>query len=41
MGLPYQNSLTFYNAGAPAPGTPLAPPADPTAIYQAAGVFGK
>ncbi|KAK0165971.1 hypothetical protein PV328_004437 [Microctonus aethiopoides] len=40
MGLPYQNSLTFYNAGAPAPGTPLAPPADPTAIYQAAGVFG-
>ncbi|XP_034940093.1 deleted in azoospermia protein 3-like isoform X1 [Chelonus insularis] len=40
MGLSYQNGLTFYNTGAPAPGTPLAPPADPTAIYQAAGVFG-
>ncbi|XP_015116752.1 DAZ protein 1 [Diachasma alloeum] len=40
MGLPYQNGLTFYNAGAPAPGTPLAPPTDPAALYQAAGVFG-
>ncbi|XP_011301460.1 deleted in azoospermia protein 3 isoform X1 [Fopius arisanus] len=40
MGLPYQNGLTFYNAGAPAPGTPLAPPTDPAALYQTAGVFG-
>ena len=40
MGLAYQNGLTFYNAGAPAPGTPIAPPTDPATIYQAAGVFG-
>lgn len=41
MSLPYQNGLTFYNAGGPTPGTTLAPPADPAALYQAAGVFGK
>lgn len=41
MSLPYQNGLTFYNAGAPTPGNPLAPPTDPAALYQAAGVFGE
>ncbi|XP_043491250.1 atrophin-1-like [Polistes fuscatus] len=40
MGLTYQNGMTFYNAAAPAPGTPIAPPADPATIYQATGVFG-
>ncbi|KAF7996430.1 hypothetical protein HCN44_002062 [Aphidius gifuensis] len=40
MSLPYQNGLTFYNAGGPTPGTTLAPPGDPAALYQAAGVFG-
>ncbi|XP_012275007.1 translation initiation factor IF-2 isoform X2 [Orussus abietinus] len=40
MGLAYQNGMTFYNTGAPTPGTPLAPPADPATIYQATGVFG-
>ena len=39
MGLPYQNGMTFYNAGAPAPGAALAQPTDPAALYQA-GVFG-
>ncbi|XP_046741667.1 atrophin-1-like isoform X2 [Diprion similis] len=40
MGLTYQNGMTFYNAGAPAPATPVAPPADPATIYQATSVFG-
>ena len=40
MGIPYQNGMTFYNAGAPAPGAAIAPPADPATLYQAAGVFG-
>ncbi|XP_058805320.1 transcription factor mef2A-like isoform X2 [Phymastichus coffea] len=40
MALPYQNGVTFYNTGAPAPGAAIAPPTDPTALYQAAGVFG-
>ncbi|XP_066593496.1 uncharacterized protein [Prorops nasuta] len=40
MGLAYQNGMTFYNAGGPAPGTAIAPPTDPATIYQAAGVFG-
>ncbi|XP_033231095.1 uncharacterized protein PB18E9.04c-like isoform X2 [Belonocnema kinseyi] len=41
MSLTYQNGMTFYNAGAPAPGTAIAPPpTDPAALYQAAGVFG-
>ncbi|XP_015610018.1 atrophin-1 isoform X2 [Cephus cinctus] len=40
MGLTYQSGMTFYNTGAPAPGTPIAPSADPATIYQAAGVFG-
>ncbi|KAL7305138.1 hypothetical protein TKK_0002537 [Trichogramma kaykai] len=40
LGLPYQNGMTFYNAGGPAPGAGLAPPTDPTTLYQAAGVFG-
>ncbi|XP_031780701.1 trithorax group protein osa isoform X1 [Nasonia vitripennis] len=40
MGLPYQNSMTFFNAGAPAPGAAIAPPTDPATMYQAAGVFG-
>lgn len=40
MGLPYQNGMTFYNAGGPAPGTAIATPNDPAALYQAAGVFG-
>ncbi|KAJ8680220.1 hypothetical protein QAD02_016007 [Eretmocerus hayati] len=40
MGVPYQNSMTFYNAGAPAPGAAIAPPTDPTTLYQTPGVFG-
>ena len=41
MSLTYQNGMTFYNAGAPAPGTAIGPPpTDPAALYQAAGVFG-
>ncbi|XP_014203414.1 trithorax group protein osa-like isoform X2 [Copidosoma floridanum] len=40
MGIPYQNGMTFYNAGATAPGAAIAQTADPAALYQAAGVFG-
>lgn len=40
MGLPYQNGMTFYNPGAPAPGAAIAAPNDPATLYQAAGVFG-
>lgn len=41
MGLTYQNGMTFYNTGAPAPATPVAPPADPAQLYQATSVFGE
>ncbi|XP_051170870.1 deleted in azoospermia protein 1-like isoform X2 [Leptopilina boulardi] len=41
MSLTYQNGMTFYNTATPAPGTAIAPPpTDPSAIYQATGVFG-
>nr|BAM66420.1 boule-2 [Athalia rosae]BAM66421.1 boule-2 [Athalia rosae] len=40
MGLAYQNGMTFYNTGGPAPATPVAPQADPTTLYQATSVFG-
>ncbi|KAJ8680219.1 hypothetical protein QAD02_016006 [Eretmocerus hayati] len=40
MGLPYQNSMAFYNPGPPGPGAPMVPPTDPTSLYQASGMFG-
>ena len=40
MNMSYQNGIPVYNTGAPTPGTALAVPSDPTALYQAAGVFG-